>query len=71
VINFSSYLGPYLILLIFIIVIVTIIAMDFFAANSYLDSPLFTSPADLLIKYAVSSLEIVLVSDWGKVVSDD
>lgn len=67
VINFSSYLLPYLILVVTILVVVTIVALNIFDPEAYLESRLLNAPTDNLVKYGVSSLELVFVSGWSEV----
>lgn len=66
-INFSSYLIPYLIILVATIFSVTIISLNLFDSESYLESQLQLSTSDSLLKYAVSSFQVIFVSNWGEV----
>lgn len=68
--HFSVYVLPYLFIKTCILLILTLLAMDFFKPNVYLSETLSDqNQIDLFLRYLATSLQILLVNNWGEIMS--
>ena len=67
VINFSSYLIPYILTLACLQLVITSLAMNIFKQEAYIGQALQHASGDAYIRYSITSYQLLFVSDWSSV----
>lgn len=67
VVNFSSYLVPYILILVCLQLIITGLAINLFNEEAYLGLTTEKIDRDAYLRYSVTSFQLLFVSDWSVV----